>query len=337
MKQGREASRRKSLCRLTARATLLLLVVTSVAQAEENLNQGPFCVQGQSVFQVLRLTMIPWCEAPLSKGQFQLQTLATWVNSWCWMAGGYLVDGEVLRIRTALSYGLTEWLQLRFEVPATLYTGGILDPAIEGFHEGLDIFNSYREAFPQNRFRVVFYPPGGGEVRLDSRNTGLALGDLILSANARLSAGTRYLPAVLLGMDLKIPTGFNEGGGVDVAGNLFLAKRVWRLYGFGGVQFTHYGKAVILGVPLKSDLWSFILGVEAALTDRFSLLIQQFTDTGQADDFYTFSESAYEIEAGFKYRIAACTRLEFAVIQNLANYDNSPDVGAHFGITHRFQ
>jgi len=304
--------------------------------AEPNIHLGPLRLQGQSFFQVLRLNMVPWCEAPLDKGQFELQTTATWVNLWAWKPDRYLVDGEVLRVAVALCYGMTDRIQLRFEVPATLRTGGIMDPVVEGFHEALGLFNSFKESFPRNRFRVVFYPPEGGEIRLDDRDTGIALSDLLLSLKMHVFDGTRYLPAVLLGANLKIPTGINEGGGVDVGGNVYLAKRIWRFYTYFGVQYTHYSKEEVLGIPLHQGQWSYLIGLEVPLTKRFSLLVQEFINSRVAKNFYQFSDASYEVTLGFKYRIRGKTVLEFGLLENLVNYDNSPDFGFHFGITHRF-
>lgn len=318
--------------RLTGRFLQMLLAKGT----EPNIRLGPLRLQGQSFFQVLRLNMVPWCEAPLDKGQFELQTTATWVNLWAWKPDRYLVDGEVLRVAVALCYGITDRIQLRFEVPATLRTGGIMDPVVEGFHEALGLFNSYKESFPRNRFRVVFYPPEGGEYRLDSRDTGIALSDLLLSLKMHIFEGTRYLPAVLVGANLKIPTGVNEGGGVDVGGNVYLAKRIWFFHAYFGVQYTHYSREEILGIRLNQEQWSYLIGLEVPFTKRFSLLVQEFINTRVAKNFYQFSDASYEVTLGFKYRIRGKTVLEFGLLENLVNYDNSPDLGFHFGITHRF-
>ncbi len=304
---------------------------------KENIHLGLLRLQGQSFFQILRLNMVPWLEAPLKKGQFELQTTTTWVNLWAWKPDRYLVDGEILRVAFSLCYGLTDRIQVRFEVPAALRTGGIMDAFVEGAHKTFGLFNAYKEAFPRDRFRIAFYPPQGGEVRLDDRATGIALNDLLFSLRMTVFNGTRYLPAVFIGSNLKIPIGTNEGGGIDVGGILYLAKRIWRVYGYFGAQYTHYSKEKILGVSLKREQWGFLLGLEVPFTQRFSLLIQEFTNTGVAKDFYQFSEATYEVTLGFKYRVKEKTTLEFGLIENLVNYDNSPDFGFHFGITHRFQ
>jgi len=301
-----------------------------------NRHHGPLLLQGHSLFQLLRLSMLPWITPLLHKGEFELQSTATWVNLWGWKPSGYLVDGEALRLSVALCYGLSNSVQLRLEVPATYLTGGIMDSFIEGFHDTFGYVQAYRDAFPRNRFRVTFYAPGGGEYRLDDEDAGFALSDLILSLKWDLSQGTRYLPAVMVAPSLKIPTGDNEGGGVDGGITLYLTKRVWRLYGYFGLQYARYSKEEILGISMNPDQWIFLIGLECPLTERFSLLLQDLIHTGVTKDFYAFSESTHELALGFKYEFRKGALLEFGLIENLVNYENSPDFGFHSGLSYRF-
>ena len=59
-------------------------------------------------------------------------------------------------------------------------------------------------------------------------------------------------------------------------------------------------------------------------------------NTGVAKDFYEFSKATYEVILGCKYRFHQRTVFEFGLIENYVHYDNTPDFGFHFGITHRF-
>ena len=194
-----------------------------------------------------------------------------------------------------------------------------------------------KEAFPTNRYRIVFYPPEGGrEQRLDSRDDGLALSDMVFSLKLRLFSGNDFLPALLLGGNLKIPTGTMEGGGVDFGGGLYLTKRIWRLYGYFGVDYLRCSKEEILGVHMNPDQWRFLLGLEYPFGDRFSVIIQHLMHTSVASDFYQFSEHTYGIALGVKCRIFSRTLLEFGMLENVIEHDNTPDVGVHFGLRHRF-
>lgn len=306
------------------------------ASAPSNSRMGPLLIQSHSFFQLLRLGMMPWMTPSLEPGQFELHCSVTWVNLWGWKPAQYLVDGEVARVSWTLSYGVSRRLEVRVEVPFTLRTGGILDKPIEGFHDAFGYVQAGRDAFPRNRFRVVFYPPGGGEVRLDDGDTGLVAGDLTFSANWALYEGTKWLPAVGLSQTLKIPAGQTEGGGVDGAIAFYLSKKIWKGYAYLGLQYTRYGEREILGIAMRPEQWSFLSCLEVPVSDRISLLVQDLIQTAAARHFYAFSERTDELAAGFKFRFHPEALLEFALIENLFNYDNSPDIGVHLGLSWRF-
>lgn len=279
--------------------------------------------------------MLPWMAPRLDPGTFEIRSSVTWVNLWGWKPARYLVDGEVARVSWAFTYGVSKSLEVRLEVPFTLRTGGLLDKPIEGFHDTFGYVQAGRDSFPRNRFRVVFYPPDGSDVRLDESDTGLDPGDLTLAARWAVFKGSPWLPAVGLSQTLKIPTGQNEGGGVDGAIGVSLSKRIWKGYGYFAFQYTRYGAGEILGISMRSEQWSFLVGLEAPLSEGFSLVVQDLIQTGAARDFYAFSDTTHEVAAGFKYRLRPEVLLEFGLIENLVNYDNSPDIGVHFGLSWR--
>ncbi|MEW6442499.1 MAG: DUF3187 family protein [bacterium] len=299
-----------------------------------NRHKGPLLVQGHSLLQLLRLNMLPWATPALEKGQLELQTTATWVNLWAWKPSGYLVDGEVLRLSFAACYGLLERVQLRLEVPVLYQTGGIMDTFIQGFHDTFGYTQAHRDSFPKNRLRVAFYPRGGGEFRIDDDDAGFFLSDLTLTLRTDLYPGSFYLPAVTVAQVLKVPTGQHEGGGVDGGVTLYLAKRVWKVYGYFGVQYTRYGQEKILGVAMEPDQWSLLFCLELPLSDRLSLLVQELSNTGVARDFYDFSQSTHELTVGTKIRLSRQMLLELGAIENLFHYNNSPDFGFHCGLSY---
>lgn len=306
------------------------------ASAPLNRHMGPLLVQSHAFFQLLRLGTIPWITPSLEPGRFELHSSVTWVNLWGWKPARYLVDAEVARVSWILCCGVTRRLEVRLEVPFTLRTGGLLDKPIEGFHDAFGYVQAGRDAFPRNRFRVVFYPTSGGEVRLDDADTGLDAGDIAFSARWALYEGTKWLPAVGLSPTLKIPTGQNEGGGVDGAISFYVSKKIWKAYGYFGLQYTRYGQGEILGISMRPEQWSFLSCLEIPVSDRISLLVQDLIQTGAARHFYAFSESTHELAAGLKFRFHPEALLEFALIENLFNYDNSPDIGVHLGLSWRF-
>ena len=50
----------------------------------------------------------------------------------------------------------------------------------------------------------------------------------------------------------------------------------------------------------------------------------------------SFSTNSHEITLGWKWEFVNNVVLEFGLIENLINFENSPDFGIHAGLTWRF-
>ena len=51
---------------------------------------------------------------------------------------------------------------------------------------------------------------------------------------------------------------------------------------------------------------------------------------------FPYDEPAHEIGLGVHRRVGARTWLEFGLVENAVQIDNSPDFGLHFGLRHEF-
>jgi hypothetical protein len=54
---------------------------------------------------------------------------------------------------------------------------------------------------------------------------------------------------------------------------------------------------------------------------------------GLAKDYYQFSKRTFEMMVGYKRRIGDRLIVEIGYLNNLFNFDNSPDMGIHLGLT----
>ncbi len=306
----------------------------------ENSRFGPLQLRGQSAFQLLRLSLIPVGAEIAPPGHFLLNTTATWTNRWAWKEGLYLVDGEILRMAFSLTYGVMDWMQLRLEIPFCLRGGGIMDGMIQGFHDAIGMGQGGRDQFPRDQFHIIFWRKDGTQYELDNSNTGAGLEDLIISGKFRLLRGGKWFPQTCLTVHLKLPTGNAEelygSGAVDSGIALCFAKKIWKFYGYLGIQYTRFGSEEIAGIPMRQDQLSILSALEFPLTKRLSLIVQELFNTGTATDFYEFSDATNEITLGLKVEIISHTLLEFGLIENMLKYDNSPDFGVHFGLSHKF-
>lgn len=322
------------VCPLTPRAS------QESGPCEGNACRGPLTLRGQSAFQFLRLSLIPVGVEPLPAGSWLLSATTTWTNRWAWKKNKYLVDAEVLRVGFAATYGVTDWLGLRIEVPFCVRGGGIMDGFIQGFHDAFGLGQAGRDQFPKDQFEVALWRKDGTQFRLTAEDSGIGLEDMILSSQFRVTEGSRYLPQAFLVLHLKVPTG-DEGdlygsGSVDGGVSVLLAKRIWKFFGYVSAQYTRFGGIEIAGIPMRADQISVLTALEYPWCDRISLVVQELVNTGAARDFYQFSEASHEISFGAKVETMAGTVFEMGLIENLFRFDNSPDFGVHFGLSRRF-
>jgi len=305
-----------------------------------NACRGPLTLRGQSAFQFLRLSLIPVGVEPLPAGSWLVSATTTWTNRWAWKKNKYLVDAEVLRVGFAATYGLTDWLGLRIEVPFCVRGGGIMDGFIQGFHDAFGLGQAGRDQFPKDQFQITLWRKDGTQFALTSKDSGIGLEDMILSSQVRLTDGGSYLPQVMAVLHLKLPSG-DQGdlygsGSVDGGVSILLAKRIWKFFGYVSAQYTRFGGKQIAGIPMREDQISVLTALEYPWCDRVSLVVQELVNTGAARDFYQFSEASHEITFGAKVETIAGTVFELGLIENLFRFDNSPDFGVHFGLSRRF-
>ena len=87
---------------------------------------------------------------------------------------------------------------------------------------------------------------------------------------------------------------------------------------------------------MRKDPVSALTALEVPLSNRYSILAQYLFNTGSAEDFYEFSESTHEVTLGARGEVFRNTVFEFGLMENLLHYDNSADLGIHFGVSRKF-
>ncbi|MBI5746466.1 MAG: DUF3187 family protein [Nitrospirae bacterium] len=325
---------------------LILISFPLAAYAEEahscsaNVGYGPLNIRGQSPFQMLHLSLTPSAPSTLHREKWEAQILTTWVNRWNISEGRYFIDNETLRMATRVKYGLTEYLQVGIEVPVLWRGGGIMDGGIDWWHKTFGLDRAGRNEFPKNRFRVEFDHKDGSKFVLDEDDAGVGLQDTVLSSQITLTCGGASRPAAALGFSVSLPTGGDEklfgSGGSDLNVALILAKRVGNFYLYLNGGYTRFDTNEIGGVELKKDQWTLFTGLEYRIWKKTSLILQNLINSAVAKDFFEFSEYTDEISWGIKSEFSPGWMIEFAAIENIINFKNSPDFGVHAGVSYRF-
>jgi hypothetical protein len=298
---------------------------------------GPLTLSSRSPFQMLRQVMTPRAPYPLREGQVMVTQTVTWTNQWSYKSQTYLLDGEILREGTYLSWGINDWLLMGFEMAIFHRSGGFADRFIEGFHDAIGIGQAQREVQPHDDFKIRLHKPDGTVAEFTQTRT-ISMEDTILFAQAALMTERRSWCTLAAGLQMKLPTGtatdLTQTRHIDGGGYLTAAKTLSRefvAYLSAGAAFFH--PQTFGGINLVEEQWTAILALEYRMTEDFSILIQGLVISGAAENFDEFSEPSFEVTLGFKAKMTRYTAIEFGLLENLVFYENSPDFGVHLGIT----
>jgi hypothetical protein len=306
----------------------------------DNVGYGPLNLTSQSPLQLFRLPIRPDSPSTLAAGKKEILHTLSWSNLWMISEQRFLIDAEIIHLSTEFSYGISNRWQAGVEIPATLMTGGVMDGLAENVHEFLNIGQHERTDFPRNRVRIELLNKKDYSYFTATRKT-MTVDDIRCRVKYKITcddAGGFLASAVSL--SLKLPTGNTRlplsGHGVDM-GLGFSAAKGWNNFNlYGGLGYSYYGKDEFGNVELMPAQGSLWLVGEYRLARRASLIVQYLSNTGATKDFYDFSDTSHEITFGLKYQVSAGRLLEFGILENLINFDNSPDIGFHFGWLSRF-
>lgn len=250
--------------------------------------------------------------------------------------GLFYLDGEHTRWAIAARRGLGHGLQVELVVPVIHVGGGFLDSTIEGFHDTFSLGQAGRLGVPRNQFGV-YVRSGGHEVYLD-RSPGTALGDAVLGVRYDLRQA-RPSPGLELALEAlaKLPTGdvdrLTSSGSADFGVQL-LGTRYFR----GSCLHFSLG-AAYLGRHQLFDLdpqtiVSGMLAWEIALGEKTTGLIQATVSQSPFEDLRSdeIGSASTQLTAGVKHAFGRSV-LFLGVTENLANFNNSADIGLHVGVT----
>ncbi|MDF1544986.1 MAG: DUF3187 family protein [bacterium] len=299
-------------------------------------NLGLLNIRSQSLLQQVRFGLHHREPGILESGKAQLYLGQTWKNVWMKREGVYRIDGEIHEFPFRLAYGLSDHWQLSIELPVRYVDGGIMDRAIESFHGLLGISNNNRDRYERGAF--VFEINNGGWTSANRGQVGWNLGNAVLG----LSAGP-LIPSDRVqssaSVQVKIPTTtrtkFFGHQSIDLGVTLSVASKYKNLFWYVSPGVVYYGDGEMIGVPLRRWHYSSQLGIEYHRPgSKHSWVSQLIAESGMARSFSQFSYGTYELMFGYKRQLNQSLILELGILENLFYFDNSPDFGLHFGLTH---
>ncbi len=306
-----------------------------------NVGYGPLRLGSQSPFQSLRFGIDPRTPSTLAEGQWEAHVTETWSNTFVYKQGETLLDFETLDTRASIAYGVLDELELELEFENRSAVGGIMDRFINAFHRSLGLTDAGRHNFSRNEFQIQINDNKGAlAITRGSGDQGSFSNALLLTMQHNVTCGTEYLPAIAYALTLRA----NLDNGPGVSGrmavepqvSLSLSKAIGDFYVYGSVAFGYFGTEHLAGIHLRPTQYSGLGAVEWRFDSNMSLVLQYLVSQGVAKDLGDFSQNSNEITLGWKWELVERTVFELGLIENILNFNNSPDFGIHAGLTYRF-
>lgn len=267
------------------------------------------------------------------EGDWQTALGVHWANIWNYDQERYRIDGEWYRIEAKVSYAISDNVSVGGLAPVIGRTGGGVDSLIEGAHRSMNSGSAGRQRFPRNESVVEIRRDG--VVQTLAKGDDWGLGDLAGFVVWRASPGGAFWPALTLQLVASLPTGDEaelQGLGepsVSVGG--VASKRLWgsHVLAFAGLGFSYGRVDDFEGITLYRDEYSGLVGLSYECSSSLALFVQNLSTSRLAEDYGAFSDRSHELSAGFKWRTDESSMVEFAIEENILEFRNSPDIGAH--------
>jgi hypothetical protein len=323
-------------------------------------------VRDMTPFGISRLDMLPAHAVAAAPGTFALEVSFSYQNTWALSdnvktyleergveraplgrediaaiqalpGDAYLVDGELGLVDLTLHYRASERFGLYATLPYFTFSGGFLDSTIESFHDGVGFSTAGRNFAPRDAFLVVAELEGTSIVLTGPPED--EFGDPVLGVRSSLGPpGGRWnlvleaaAKLALLDSDRLVSTGANDYG-VQVS-----LQRFFRGHALYLSLADIYYQTPDPG--LSGDTWipTLVAGWEARLSRHASFVLQGYVSESTVQETPLDELSATKIQAtgGVRWFYRGYG-LGFGITENIANFDNTPDIGVNLSLARIF-
>jgi Protein of unknown function (DUF3187) len=244
-----------------------------------------------------------------------------------------VVDAETREVRVTIGRSWSSGFAAQLELPYRYTGGGMLDEAIDSWHDLFSLPEGARAAMPADRMRIVYERGGATLLDIDSSASGLADLSLDLGYSLRSTTAT----AVAAWLSVKLPTGdadrLTGTGATDVSLAIAGERRFgesWSLFGQAGV--TWLGDGERLPAQQSDIVWSGFAGVGWRAWRGLQLKAQVDAHSAVFDDAeLDFLGDVLVLTVGGDYRFESGWRLDLAVSEDIA-VESASDVVFVFGL-----
>jgi len=352
--------------RIVVAACAAIFLGTLVLGAAEREPPGPLRIRDMTPPAILTLGFMPSSASLLAQGSWCIETHYSSANIFLMSdeVGAYLkdradpvelsatdvrqifdaaqgdifyFDGEIGVFDIGAHYGVTDNVQVFFELPYYSFGGGNLDHMIMEFHDTFGIGQAGRDLVARDQYQILMRLGDSEFSMLEAPEDGF--GDPTIGLRHRIpfpgegwSAAAEWAikPAVC-------NTDCYRSNGHTDFGVQFMVEKLWTrnsLY-FSG-SYVWLGDFDLADFS-PSDVPSATLAYTYRFTDTLTGVVQGlvsrsiFANETSSD----LSSIEYQFSFGLRYRYQNAL-ISFALTENIANYQNTPDIGFHIGVCYVF-
>lgn len=302
----------------------------------ENTGLGYLTAPSLSPGHILRPSSIFVLPVLGDKGTDRIDYDFHWANVWNYRPNQYMIDGEWIRSTLRFSHAVRDDLTVGLAVPVVGRTGGFADSMIENFHSSFHLGNANRDQFPADRSLITVMGPDGLFTVAEGESWGI--GDISFFAVSRLTRGTCLWPAIVVQGEVSLPSGdpdeLRGTGSTAIALSTVASKRLGAspVISFVGLGFQYCDSENIGAIEFRDEQYTGLAGLEYQYSESLALLVQYLISSPVAREYFEFSDPSHEVSAGAKWRSQQGTMVELAVVENVAVFKNSADIGLHLAI-----
>ena len=231
-----------------------------------------------------------------------------------------IVDAETREARVTVGRSWPSGFAAQLEIPYRYTGGGVLDSAIDSWHDLFGLPEGTRAVSPQDRIRIAY--ARGNTVLFDVQSSQAGLADISLDFGRSLSSTASS--AATAWLSVKLPSGdadrFTGTGATDVSLAIAAEHRLgenWSAFGQAGIAWLGEGER--LADRQRDFAWTALAGVGWRAWRGLELKAQLDAHSAVFDEAdLDFLGEALVLTVGGDYRFASGWQLDLAVSEDIA-------------------
>lgn len=315
---------------------LAALLPRSAAADDSAWGLGPIELGNAYPLARSHISAAPFSPETARAGTIELSGGFSWSNTFNIQKTHYRIDAETRTLELGAKYSRADDLEISLDVPVEYRGAGILDSAIDHWHQFFHLPRGGRNDRPADQFVISGINKDQSEFSFEDQGT--RLGSIAVGVKKLLVRGAEDSPAVAGILRLGLPTG--SGGfsheGLDFLAAVGASRRMDRLVVYGSAAYLYYSDVRVENVELQRHHGSASLTAEYELTPALSGLAGLTYYSNIARSIENFPDYSLYLDVGVKLKSAGALVWEVLLRENPSPRLGSTDVTLHLGASLAF-